>query len=512
MQGARIELRNGLLMDFVQVQRGGVRGIELADDRILRAKEHVLNFSERDLGGIHAQHHKALAVHSAPAGAAGHLVKVARPQDGEAVAIEFPQRVEDDGAGGHVDAQREGFGGENQFDQTGGEQLLDHLFERRQHAGVVIGDPMRHKAAHPLRGRLIRQIKAPAQVVKALADKPLLDRREKLKVGHFAGELLRLAPAEREVDARQPVGLDQMAHERRKPIGHEHMMRRVLLMPARPVGREAAIAVVLEVFPIVKQKILALKAEVERDDAGGFRDNLGRALQCFAHPGRDFLDVGDRGAEAEELRAKRREDDGLFPDRAAFLIVQIVNFIENDPRDIAHLIGLIKECVAVDLSGHDAHGRPRIDGHIAGEDADVGRIQRGEITILLIAERFDWRGVNDAFAALKRLRDDMIGNHGLARARRCGDEDRHIPTDGGKRPFLKRIVAEGMQRGHRLTSVCHEPRQALPRAPLPRARRRGGASEQIRGAGAGRWRWQSGCRGRAAHWLRRRPGRNCGPT
>ena len=54
-------------------------------------------------------------------------------------AVELHELLEHDGAGGHVDAEREGLGGEDDLEQASGEQLLDHGLQQRQHAGVVGG-------------------------------------------------------------------------------------------------------------------------------------------------------------------------------------------------------------------------------------------------------------------------------------------------------------------------------------------------------------------------------------
>ncbi len=56
------------------------------------------------------------------------------------LAVVLDQPLQHDGAGGHVDAQRQGLGGEHAAHQAGDEQLLDGLLERRQQPGVVRGD------------------------------------------------------------------------------------------------------------------------------------------------------------------------------------------------------------------------------------------------------------------------------------------------------------------------------------------------------------------------------------
>ena len=60
------------------------------------------------------------------------------------LAVELDQLLEHDGSGGHVDAEREGFSGEHRPNVPGHKQFLDDLAERRQHAGMVRGEPARY--------------------------------------------------------------------------------------------------------------------------------------------------------------------------------------------------------------------------------------------------------------------------------------------------------------------------------------------------------------------------------
>lgn len=56
------------------------------------------------------------------------------------LAVPLDELLQHHRAGGHVDAERQGLGGEDGLHQAPDEQLLDDLLERRQHARVVGGD------------------------------------------------------------------------------------------------------------------------------------------------------------------------------------------------------------------------------------------------------------------------------------------------------------------------------------------------------------------------------------
>ena len=86
------------------------------------------------------QHHRvAFDVDAAPARTAGQLGVLPRRQLDVLLAVELHQPLEDDRAGGHVDAQSQCLRGEYSLDQALGEQLLHGVAEHRQHSGVVCG-------------------------------------------------------------------------------------------------------------------------------------------------------------------------------------------------------------------------------------------------------------------------------------------------------------------------------------------------------------------------------------
>ena len=117
-----------------------VAGPERAAQRVGARRREAADLLRVD-PGLPDHDRVALDVDAAPPGAAGELGVLPRRQLGVRLAVELHQPFEHDGAGGHVDAQRQGLGGEHGADQPADEQLLDGLLERRQHPGVVRGEP-----------------------------------------------------------------------------------------------------------------------------------------------------------------------------------------------------------------------------------------------------------------------------------------------------------------------------------------------------------------------------------
>jgi hypothetical protein len=133
-----------------EVDRHVVAGPERAAQRVGPRRRQA-----GDLHGVHAglpdDDGVALDVDAAAPGPPGELRVLPRGEVGVALAVVLDQPLQHDGAGGHVDAQREGLGGEHRADEPADEQLLDGLLERGQHAGVVRGDaPLQRLAPLPV--------------------------------------------------------------------------------------------------------------------------------------------------------------------------------------------------------------------------------------------------------------------------------------------------------------------------------------------------------------------------
>ena len=81
------------------------------------------------------EHHRvALDVDPAAAGPTGQLGELPGRDVGVGLAVVLDQFLQHDAAGRHVDAQRQGLGGEDDLGQAADERLLDALLEGRQHA------------------------------------------------------------------------------------------------------------------------------------------------------------------------------------------------------------------------------------------------------------------------------------------------------------------------------------------------------------------------------------------
>src|SRR5437660_6874328 len=84
----------------------------------------------------------AAVVEAFAASAASDLVEIARAEDGSLFAIILAQAREEDGSDGHVDADADGIGPANNFEQSFLSELLDQHAILGQQAGVVEANAM----------------------------------------------------------------------------------------------------------------------------------------------------------------------------------------------------------------------------------------------------------------------------------------------------------------------------------------------------------------------------------
>ena len=110
----------------------------------------------------------------APPRATGQLGVLPRRDVSVGLAVELHQLLQHHRPGGHVDAQRQCLGSEDNLDQPADEGLLDALLERGQHAGVMCG----HAHAESLSEAVV--VERLQIAVRESGDVPLDDRSDLL--------------------------------------------------------------------------------------------------------------------------------------------------------------------------------------------------------------------------------------------------------------------------------------------------------------------------------------------
>ena len=169
-----------------------------------------------------------LDVDPAPTGPTGQLGELPRRDVGVRLAVVLDQLLQHHRPGRHVDAQGQGLGGEDDLDQPADERLLDALLERRQHPGVVGGDPAEQRLGEPFvvqRPQVGARTARPRAGAGSPRSRPVR-RRWSADPGaeQLADRRVAADPGEDEDDRRQQPG----ARRARRPVGPA----RVLAGPA----------------------------------------------------------------------------------------------------------------------------------------------------------------------------------------------------------------------------------------------------------------------------------------
>ncbi len=178
-----------------------------------------------------------------------------------------------------------------------------------------------------------------------------------------------------------------------------------------------------------------------------------------------MLTVADRHTSRTRVG---QVDDHFLPHRAAVGVLQEVHLVEHDDGEVVERRAAGVDHVAQHLGGHHHHRRVAVDRVVAGEQADVLRAEPGdEIVELLVRQRLDRRGVERSLAVGDRGVDGVLGDHGLAAARRRGDEHRLTVVErveGAQLELVEREAVVGDQLG---PTWVHGPNRVSWR-PLPR--------------------------------------------
>ena len=142
-----------------------------------------------------------------------------------------------------------------------------------------------------------------------------------------------------------------------------------------------------------------------------------------AEPATQFLRVVDRGGQADEAHLGRGEDEHLLPDAAAVGVLNEVDLVEDDGVQALEQVRAGQQHVAQHLGRHHDHGRPRAQGGVAGQEADVIVAVGGDqLRILLVRQRLERRGVEGLAAGAEGAAHAEGGDERLARPGRRRDE------------------------------------------------------------------------------------------
>ena len=165
-------------------------------------------------------------------------------------------------------------------------------------------------------------------------------------------------------------------------------------------------------------------------------DHLEFVMTDALDPVPELLQVRDRRRESDESDVVRCEDQALLPNRAAVLVVDEVDLVEDHEVEIVEAFRILEHRVAEDLGRHDHERRVGIEREVTGHQADAHSVVL-EVAVLLVAQRLDRARVDHPALAAQRLLDRVLRHQRLSGAGRCGDQNVLVRSDRRRGLHLK---------------------------------------------------------------------------
>ena len=466
------QLARGLASHLVdEVDRHVVRRAERGVERVRPRRRET-----RDLLGVELrlpQHHAVtLDVDAATSRTAGELGVLPRRHVHVRLAVPLGEPLDDDRPGGHVDAERQRLGGEDDLDEAVAEQLLDDLLERGQHAGVVGGDTATQPLAQlveaedvqvlvgQVRARLVDAVLDLASLVGSGQHDPgveqLLDggctaraaehehdggqQTLGLELLHHLDAARRAVPALRSpVTLRRPTPATALAGSVELPVLTGHALELTVHAHGLVPGPGCRLRrVVLE-----EREHLAPHEHVLVQGHGPalLDDRRGRPAH-LTQPVAELLGVGDRRRQGDDADRLGQADDDLLPHGAAEAVGEVVHLVHDHVAEPVEGPRARVEHVAQHLGRHDDDRRLAVHGAVARQEPHlVGAVALDEVVELLVGECLDGRRVE----ALAPRREREV--HGeLAHDRLARPGGRRHEHAAARLDLLARLHLEGVER------------------------------------------------------------------
>ena len=190
-------------------------------------------------------------------------------------------------------------------------------------------------------------------------------------------------------------------------------------------------------------------------------DDDGRIAPHRLDPATEFLGVAHRRRQADHPHLVGQVQDHLLPHRAPHPVGQEMHLVHHHIGKPLQRGRIGVEHVAQHLGGHHHHGSIGVHRHVTGQQADpVATVARGQVGVLLVAQRLERRGVEALAAGGQRQVHGEFTHHRLAGAGRRADQHAVASFQRGTRPLLEAVEREGQFRGEpgQLDELRHVPR------------------------------------------------------
>ena len=365
-----------------------------------------------------------------------------------------------------MDTEGEGLCGENDLDQPVGEQLFDDGAEKRKQARVMSRDPRGESRSE---GGVVQRLQVGGwnlanRFVGESGDiaRFYFCRETEPATAHLLDGTIATRAGENKVDGGEEFlvvqrldGVEALGPQWTTLRRHASI---VVALSAAAAFTEKSVGD-RHHFTFPKKEMPQRNGAVSAADHGGVAAHAGKPVP-------EFVRIGDRGRQADELNVGAEGEDDLLPHDTTRPIAQIMDLVHHDTREGLEKLRLRVDHVAEHLGRHDNDVGVGIDRMVPGEETDGIRAEsRAKLPELLVAQRFDRRCVDARASAGERTVRGVLADEGFSRPRRSGHEHVPLVVERVERLLLERVrpdVRGGEERGQQ-------------RARLERVRALGGA-------------------------------------
>lgn len=146
------------------------------------------------------------------------------------------------------------------------------------------------------------------------------------------------------------------------------------------------------------------------------------------------------GAQHDNSDVFRQHDNGLLPDNASLLIINVMDFVEDDPLNVSdHLCASVK-IVSKNFCGHDHATCLLVHADVTCDDSDVLSPEfHAELSVFLIGKGLYRRSVNYFTFMLDCQGHSVFCDDGLTSAGVSGHKDTLFPFQVKDGSFLELI-------------------------------------------------------------------------
>ncbi len=140
-------------------------------------------------------------------------------------------------------------------------------------------------------------------------------------------------------------------------------------------------------------------------------------------PATELLGVADRRRQADHPHLVGQMQDHLLPHRTTHPVGEEMHLVHDHEGKSLQRRRIGVEHVAQHFGGHHHHGRVGVHRHVAGQQPDpVAAVARRQVGVLLVAQRFERRGVEAFAPGRQRQVHGEFADHRLAGSGRCADQ------------------------------------------------------------------------------------------